>query len=121
MNVDIDVVQARDPKGLYAKVKAGEITSFTGMSEDAPYEMPLHPDIDLPNNEMTIDGGAAARAPVAAAARRRRALPMGDSSRPGAPGGGAARAAAATRLWRRARRSWGCAGYRFRCAGAERA
>ncbi|KAH8043702.1 adenylylsulfate kinase [Aureococcus anophagefferens] len=55
MNVDIDVVQARDPKGLYAKVKAGEITSFTGMSEDAPYEMPLHPDIDLPNNEMTID------------------------------------------------------------------
>ena len=55
MNVNIDVVQARDPKGLYAKVKAGEITSFTGMSDDAPYEKPLHPDVDLPNNEMTID------------------------------------------------------------------
>lgn len=51
MNVNIDVVQARDPKGLYAKVKAGEITSFTGMSDDAPYEKPLHPDVDLPNNE----------------------------------------------------------------------
>ncbi|KAH8067181.1 adenylylsulfate kinase [Aureococcus anophagefferens] len=40
MNVDIDAVQARDPKGLYAKVKAGEITSFTGMSEDAPTRCP---------------------------------------------------------------------------------
>jgi adenylylsulfate kinase-like enzyme len=25
------------------------------MSDDAPYEKPLHPDVDLPNNEMTID------------------------------------------------------------------
>ena len=55
MNVNIDVVQERDPKGLYAKVKTGEITSFTGMSKDAPYEKPLKPDVDLPNNEMTID------------------------------------------------------------------
>ncbi|KAH8053042.1 adenylylsulfate kinase [Aureococcus anophagefferens] len=54
MNVNIDVVQARDPKGLYAKVKAGEITSFTGMSDARPTK-PLHPDVDLPNNEMTID------------------------------------------------------------------
>ena len=29
-------VQKRDPKGLYAKVAAGEIKSFTGMSADAP-------------------------------------------------------------------------------------
>ena len=55
LDVPINVVKARDPKGLYAKVKAGEITSFTGMSDDAPYEKPLHPDVDLPNNEMTID------------------------------------------------------------------
>mgnify|MGYP003313269981 CR=1 FL=1 len=47
MNVPIDEVQKRDPKGLYAKVAAGEIKSFTGMSADAPYEAPLHPEVDL--------------------------------------------------------------------------
>mmetsp|Transcript_21401 Transcript_21401/g.67137 ORF Transcript_21401/g.67137 Transcript_21401/m.67137 type:complete len:273 (+) Transcript_21401:26-844(+) len=52
MNVPLEVVQDRDPKGLYAKVKAGEITGFTGV--DAPYEEPLHPDVDL-HAEMTLD------------------------------------------------------------------
>ena len=36
MNVPIETVQKRDPKGLYEKVAKGEITSFTGMSADAP-------------------------------------------------------------------------------------
>ena len=36
----------RDPKGLYAKAKAGGIKNFTGI--DAPYEAPEHPDIHLP-------------------------------------------------------------------------
>jgi bifunctional enzyme CysN/CysC len=35
----------RDPKGLYAKAKAGQIKNFTGV--DAPYEPPEHPDIHL--------------------------------------------------------------------------
>ena len=47
MHVPIEVVQARDPKGLYAKVAAGEITSFTGMSADAPYEEPLAAEVGL--------------------------------------------------------------------------
>jgi bifunctional enzyme CysN/CysC len=37
------VCEARDPKGLYAKARAGEITGFTGI--DAPYEPPTGPDI----------------------------------------------------------------------------
>mmetsp|Transcript_19488 Transcript_19488/g.62573 ORF Transcript_19488/g.62573 Transcript_19488/m.62573 type:complete len:278 (-) Transcript_19488:2868-3701(-) len=53
MNVDLETVQGRDPKGLYEKVKNGEIKGFTGV--DAPYEEPLHPDIDLPNNELDVD------------------------------------------------------------------
>ena len=53
MNVNLDVVKDRDPKGLYAKVDAGEITGFTGI--DAPYEAPLTPDIDLPNDQLSID------------------------------------------------------------------
>lgn len=43
MDVPLDVVKERDPKGLYEKVDKGEIKSFTGMSDDAPYEQPLEP------------------------------------------------------------------------------
>ncbi|KAJ8599325.1 hypothetical protein CTAYLR_005348 [Chrysophaeum taylorii] len=53
MNVPLETVQDRDPKGLYAKVAAGEITGFTGV--DAPYEAPIQPDIDLPNQELSIE------------------------------------------------------------------
>ena len=35
----------RDPKGLYAKARAGEIKNFTGF--DSPYEPPLAPDLRL--------------------------------------------------------------------------
>ena len=35
----------RDPKGLYAKAKAGQIANFTGL--DSPYEPPLNPELRL--------------------------------------------------------------------------
>ncbi|GAB5030962.1 sulfate adenylyltransferase [Nannochloropsis oceanica] len=53
MDVPLDVVQDRDPKGLYKKVAAGEIKGFTGV--DAPYEPPLEPEIILPNYKMSIE------------------------------------------------------------------
>jgi bifunctional enzyme CysN/CysC len=37
--------EKRDPKGLYAKARAGEIKNFTGI--DSPYEPPEHPDLRL--------------------------------------------------------------------------
>ena len=37
--------ESRDPKGLYAKARAGEITHFTGI--DSPYQRPKNPDIRL--------------------------------------------------------------------------
>ncbi len=37
--------QRRDPKGLYAKVAAGQIKNFTGI--DSPYEVPERPEIHL--------------------------------------------------------------------------
>ncbi len=43
------VAEARDPKGLYKRARAGEIPSFTGVS--APYEAPEHP-------ELRVDTGA---------------------------------------------------------------
>jgi adenylylsulfate kinase-like enzyme len=49
VNASIDVCEARDPKGLYAKARAGKIPDFTGIS--SPYEPPLRP-------ALTIDTGA---------------------------------------------------------------
>jgi bifunctional enzyme CysN/CysC len=41
----LEVCEARDPKGLYRRARAGEITEFTGVS--APYEEPAHPDLRI--------------------------------------------------------------------------
>eukprot|EP00325_Prymnesiales_sp_UTEX-LB-985_P004529 CAMPEP_0174699716 /NCGR_PEP_ID=MMETSP1094-20130205/4909_1 /TAXON_ID=156173 /ORGANISM="Chrysochromulina brevifilum, Strain UTEX LB 985" /LENGTH=534 /DNA_ID=CAMNT_0015897099 /DNA_START=83 /DNA_END=1683 /DNA_ORIENTATION=+ len=53
MDVPLDVVKARDPKGLYKKVAEGKIKGFTGI--DSPYEKPLHPEIHMMNHQKTID------------------------------------------------------------------
>ena len=48
----VDICERRDPKGLYAKVRKGEIKNFTGIS--APYEKPLNPEIHLKTNVLSI-------------------------------------------------------------------
>jgi bifunctional enzyme CysN/CysC len=45
VDTPLEVCEARDPKGLYAKARAGEIKGFTGI--DDPYEAPHHPDLRL--------------------------------------------------------------------------
>ncbi len=45
VDTPLEVCQRRDPKGLYAKAIAGEITGMTGM--DAPYEAPGNPELRL--------------------------------------------------------------------------
>ncbi|MBV9660492.1 MAG: adenylyl-sulfate kinase [Acidimicrobiales bacterium] len=45
MDTPLDVCEGRDPKGLYAKARAGEIRGFTGV--DDPYEAPGRPDLVL--------------------------------------------------------------------------
>jgi bifunctional enzyme CysN/CysC len=45
VDTPLEVCESRDPKGLYAKARAGEITGFTGI--DDPYEAPAHPDLRL--------------------------------------------------------------------------
>jgi adenylylsulfate kinase len=42
---------ARDPKGLYAKARTGEISSFTGVS--APYEAPAEPELHIDTATLT--------------------------------------------------------------------
>lgn len=51
----LQICESRDVKGLYKKVRAGEIKSFTGVHSDAIYEEPLNPDIHLHTNINTID------------------------------------------------------------------
>ena len=48
----MSVCESRDPKGLYARARAGEIPDFTGVS--APYEAPEHPDIAIDTGKMSI-------------------------------------------------------------------
>ena len=45
VDAPIAVAEARDPKGLYKKARAGEIRNFTGI--DSPYEPPLKADLVL--------------------------------------------------------------------------
>lgn len=45
VDTPIEVCAARDPKGLYARARAGELTGLTGV--DDPYEPPSRPDLRL--------------------------------------------------------------------------
>lgn len=52
INAPIAVCERRDPKGLYAKARAGKVAEFTGVS--SPYEAPSNPDIELFTDRMTV-------------------------------------------------------------------
>jgi adenylyl-sulfate kinase len=45
VNTPLEVCEQRDPKGLYARARAGELRGFTGV--DDPYEPPREPDVEL--------------------------------------------------------------------------
>ncbi|MFN8102055.1 MAG: sulfate adenylyltransferase subunit CysN [Mycobacterium sp.] len=45
VDTPLEDCEKRDPKGLYAKARAGEITHFTGI--DSPYQRPKNPDLRL--------------------------------------------------------------------------
>jgi adenylyl-sulfate kinase len=53
LSAPLNVCEQRDPKGLYARARAGEIREFTGIS--SPYEPPLHPEIELPTDKLGVD------------------------------------------------------------------
>jgi len=52
INTSIEECERRDVKGLYKKARKGEIKNMTGIS--APYESPLHPDIQINTEEITV-------------------------------------------------------------------
>ncbi|HKI86198.1 MAG TPA: adenylyl-sulfate kinase, partial [Thermoanaerobaculia bacterium] len=56
VSTPLDVCERRDPKGLYAKARAGLIKEFTGI--DDPYEAPEHPEVVLDTSVLTPEEGA---------------------------------------------------------------
>ncbi len=53
VDTPLDVCESRDPKGLYARARAGDIPDFSGIS--APYERPASPELHLRTADRTID------------------------------------------------------------------
>jgi bifunctional enzyme CysN/CysC len=45
VDTPVEICEQRDPKGLYARARAGKLLDFTGVS--APYEAPEHPDVRI--------------------------------------------------------------------------
>ncbi len=56
LSTPLETCEARDPKGLYARVRAGEIENFTGI--DDPYEAPVKADLVIDTSQCTIDEAA---------------------------------------------------------------
>lgn len=50
VDTPLAVCEARDPKGLYKKARAGELRNFTGI--DAVYEAPAQPEIHLDGEQL---------------------------------------------------------------------
>ncbi|MFO1010911.1 MAG: adenylyl-sulfate kinase [Planctomycetota bacterium] len=53
VDAPLAVVEARDPKGLYKKARAGAIPQFTGVTD--PYEPPLRPEVVVRTGEESIE------------------------------------------------------------------
>jgi bifunctional enzyme CysN/CysC len=53
LDAPLELCQARDPKGLYARARAGELRGMTGVG--APYEAPEHPDLVVRSGEEAVE------------------------------------------------------------------
>lgn len=52
MDTPLDVCEQRDPKGLYARARAGAVRGLTGL--DAPYDLPVNPDVVLRSTDTPV-------------------------------------------------------------------
>jgi adenylylsulfate kinase len=50
IDAPVEVCEARDPKGLYRRARAGDLKGFTGV--DDPYESPLKPELTIKTAEV---------------------------------------------------------------------
>ncbi|KAF8249371.1 adenylylsulfate kinase [Wilcoxina mikolae CBS 423.85] len=55
VDIPISVAEERDPKGLYKKARQGLIKDFTGISEGAPYEAPVDPEVKVETDKVSVE------------------------------------------------------------------
>lgn len=53
IDTPLDVCEARDPKGLYKKARAGEIKHFTGI--DSEYQAPINAEIHVQTADLSVE------------------------------------------------------------------
>lgn len=53
LDTPLSECELRDPKGLYAQARRGELMDFTGI--DSPYEVPINPDIKIDTTNVTCE------------------------------------------------------------------
>jgi bifunctional enzyme CysN/CysC len=53
VDAPLALCEERDPKGLYARARAGDLAGLTGI--DAPYDIPAHPDLVLESGVESLD------------------------------------------------------------------
>ncbi|MNC34433.1 Adenylyl-sulfate kinase [compost metagenome] len=53
VDTPLSICEARDPKGLYKKARAGELRNFTGI--DSVYEAPENPEIHLGGEQLVTN------------------------------------------------------------------
>ncbi|MGQ0702907.1 MAG: adenylyl-sulfate kinase [Gemmatimonadales bacterium] len=58
VSTPLEECERRDPKGLYARARRGEIDNFTGVSD--PYEAPAAPDLVIDTSRMAVEDAGAA-------------------------------------------------------------
>ncbi|MBL3566044.1 adenylyl-sulfate kinase, partial [Rhodovulum sulfidophilum] len=56
VDTPLEVAEARDVKGLYAKARSGQLKNFTGI--DSPYEAPDNAEIRIDTTGMTAEEAA---------------------------------------------------------------
>jgi len=56
VDASVSLAESRDPKGLYAKARRGELSNFTGI--DSPYEPPEKPEVYVDTSTTTPEDAA---------------------------------------------------------------
>lgn len=55
VNTSLNECERRDVKGLYKKVRNGEIKDFTGIHDSAPYEIPKNPELKINTENISVE------------------------------------------------------------------
>ena len=56
VDASVELAESRDPKGLYAKARRGELKNFTGI--DSPYESPEAPEVHIESAALAPEAAA---------------------------------------------------------------